>query len=150
MWGVFWHNLPLTEYLVKQLSMNFEDRMNALRTFVKDAKDEDWEILVAGQRVQTIKKDEFEGGKLEFGTEVVSSEDGSITCLLGASPGASTAVKIMMEVLEKAFPEIVLSENGKKTLNEMLPFWNNDVTEAFFDEQLKNSESTLNLTTAKK
>ena len=150
MWGVFWHNLPLTEYLVKQLSMNFEDRMNALRTFVKDAKDEDWEILVAGQRVQTIKKDEFEGGKLEFGTEVVSSEDGSITCLLGASPGASTAVKIMMEVLEKAFPEIVLSENGKNTLNEMLPFWNNDVTKTFFDEQLKNSESTLNLTTAKK
>ena len=146
MWGVFWHNLPLTEYLVNQLSMNFEDRMDALRTFVKDAKNEDWEIMVAGQRVQTIKKDDFEGGKLEFGTEVVSSQDGKITCLLGASPGASTSVKIMLDVLEKAFPEILNSEETKPILKEMIPFYNATVDEAFFNEQLKKSETILKLT----
>ena len=81
MWGVFWHNLPLTKYLLHQVSMDFEDRMDSLREFVKDAKNEDWEILVAGQRVQTIKRDHFEGGFLEFSTELVSSEDGRITCL---------------------------------------------------------------------
>lgn len=145
LWGVFWHNLPLTEYLVKQLAMSFEDRVNALRVFVKDAKDEDWEILVAGQRVQTIKKDEFEGGKLEFGTELVSSSNGRITCLLGASPGASTSVKIMLDVLQKAFPEILNTAEAKAVLNKMIPFYNKNIDEVLFKEQLKKSEKTLQL-----
>lgn len=145
MWGVFWHNLPLTKYLVEQVAMNFEDRMESLRAFVKDAKSEDWEILVAGQRVQTIKKDEFEGGSLEFGTQLVSSKDGKITCLLGASPGASTSVKIMLEVLEKAFPELTLSEKGKEQLNKMVPFYKMEVTEELFELQLEKSKTALNL-----
>src|SRR5690606_7634236 len=81
MLGAFWHNLPLTKYLIKQLAMSHEDRMDDLRKFVKDAKNKDWELKVAGQRVQVIKKDQFENGVLEFGTEVVSSTDGRITCL---------------------------------------------------------------------
>ncbi|WP_405383020.1 malate dehydrogenase (quinone) [Maribacter sp. LLG6340-A2] len=145
MWGVFWHNLPLTKYLIEQVAMSFEDRMKSLRTFVKDAKNEDWEILVAGQRVQTIKKDEFEGGSLEFGTQLVSSKDGKITCLLGASPGASTSVKIMLEVLEKAFPEIMSTENGKALLNEMVPFYTKEVTQDLFDECLQRSNEILKL-----
>lgn len=147
MWGVFWHNLPLTEYLVKQVAMSFEDRMNALRVFVKDAKNEDWEIVVAGQRVQTIKKDEFEGGILEFGTELVSSKDGKITCLLGASPGASTSVKIMLDVIEKAFPDIMNSAESKEVLDEMIPFYNKHVDEPFFKQQLEKSETILHLNT---
>ena len=145
MLGAFWHNLPLTKYLIQQVAMSFEDRMEALRTFVKDAKSEDWEILVAGQRVQTIKRDEYEGGKLEFGTQVVSSNDGSITCLMGASPGASTAVKIMLDVLEKAFPEIINSEEGKSKLKEMIPFWKTDINEQLFKETLHKSEEALGL-----
>ena len=139
LFGAFWHNLPLTNYLVQQVTMSFDDRMDALRKFVKDARNEDWELMVAGQRVQIIKKDEFEGGRLQFGTEVVSSKDGSITCLLGASPGASTATMIMMEVLEKAFPEIVHSKEGKEKLNEMIPFWGKEVGEKLFQEELKKS-----------
>lgn len=145
MWGVFWHNLPLTQYLIKQVSMSFEDRMDALRSFVKNAKDEDWEMMVAGQRVQTIKKDEFEGGKLEFGTEIVSSKDGKITCLLGASPGASTSVKIMMDVFVKAFPEITGSDKGKDMLNNMIPAWGKPLEEAAFNTNLQNSKSSLKL-----
>lgn len=145
MLGVFWHNLPLTKYLVEQVAMSFDDRMDDLRKFVKDAKDEDWEILVAGQRVQTIKRDEYEGGKLEFGTQVVFSKDGSITCLLGASPGASTSVSIMLDVLEKAFPEILSTSEGKAKLKEMVPTWNTEVTKTLFEETLKKSEATLEL-----
>ena len=118
MLSTFWHNLPLTKYLVEQVMMSHKDRMEALRKFVKDAKDEDWELMVAGQRVQIIKKDEFEGGKLQFGTEVISSKDGSITCLLGASPGASTATAIMLKVLEEAFPELLESEESKKYIKK--------------------------------
>jgi malate dehydrogenase (quinone) len=95
--------------------------MDVLRVFMKDAKDEDWEIKVAGQRVQTIKKDEFEGGSLDFGTEVVSSQDGKISYLLGASPGASTAVYIMMEVIQNAFPELLETEDGKRKIEAMMP-----------------------------
>jgi len=145
MWGVFWHNLPLTEYLIKQVSMSFEDRMNALRVFVKEAKNEDWNILVAGQRVQTIKRDAFEGGELEFGTEIVSSKDGKITCLLGASPGASTSVSIMMKVIEKAFPDILTSKQTKKKLKEILPSWGSAIDSGSFHTNLLKSKNSLKL-----
>lgn len=143
MWGVFWHNPPLTKYLIEQVSMSFDDRMNQLRVFMKDAKSEDWEILVAGQRVQTIKKDEYEGGVLRFGTEIVSSEDGKITCLLGASPGASTSVSIMMEVIEKAFPEILASNKGQEMLSKMIPSWDKPLEAESFKTNLKNAKEIL-------
>jgi len=145
MWGVFWHNLPLTKYLIEQVAMSFDDRMESLREFVKDAKNEDWEILVAGQRVQTIKRDEFEGGSLEFGTQLVSSKDGRITCLLGASPGASTSVKIMLDVIEKAFPELINSVQGKEKLNAMVPFYTQKVTKELFDKELARVTKVLEL-----
>jgi len=145
MLGAFWHNLPLTEYLIKQVSMSFKDRMEVLRTFVKDAKNEDWELITAGQRVQIIKKDEVDGGTLEFGTEIICSKDGSITCLLGASPGASTSVHIMLEVINKAFPDLMTSKEGKATLRKMTPFWEQPVGEEFFKEQLENSKKVLKL-----
>ena len=145
MLGVFWHNLPLTKYLIEQLTMNHDDRMNELRKFYKEAKNEDWEIMVAGQRVQIIKKNEFEKGVLQFGTEVVSSKDGTITCLLGASPGASTATHVMLEVLEHAFPELIQSDKGKQLLKAIVPTWNTTVTEHEFKTHLKQSEALLKM-----
>ena len=127
MWGVFWHNIPLTKYLIEQVRMGHEDRMKELRKFVKDAKSEDWEMKVAGQRVQIIKRDKEEGGILEFGTEVVHSKDGKITALLGASPGASVAVDIMIKLLGFAFPEKVESQEWQQKLSEMVPFWNKEI-----------------------
>lgn len=129
MLGAFWHNLPLTEYLISQVSKSHEDRVEDLREFVKDAKSEDWELKVAGQRVQIIKKDEKQGGTLEFGTDVVHNEEGSITALLGASPGASTAVHIMVEVIQLAFPELLQDQEKAKRLSTMIPFWNKDLTQ---------------------
>ena len=145
MWGVFWNNLPLTKYLIQQVTMSFDDRMDALRVFMKNAKNEDWEIRVAGQRVQTIKRSEFEGGELEFGTEIVSSEDGQITCLLGASPGASTSVSIMMQVFEKVFPEILDTEEGKAMLDKLVPSWNKPPNSEVFKESLLRSQESLKL-----
>lgn len=117
------HNLPLTKYLIEQVSQNKEDKMNTLREFFKNAKSEDWDEAVAGQRVQIIKKDENEGGVLEFGTEVVSSNDGTIAALLGASPGASTAVKIMLDLIEKCFPEN--ADEWKSEIQSMIPSYKN-------------------------
>lgn len=145
MLGAFWHNLPLTKYLVEQVMMSHKDRMEALQKFIKDAKPEDWDLKVAGQRVQIIKKDEYEGGKLQFGTEVISSKNGSVTCLLGASPGASTATSIMLEVLEKAFPELLESKESKDALKEIIPFYKTEVTREVFIDVLEKSKIALNL-----
>ncbi|MFF3027438.1 malate:quinone oxidoreductase [Microbacterium sp. NPDC057944] len=98
-------NPDLITYLVSELLKNHRKKVESLRTFMPTAKDEDWTLIDAGQRAQVMKKDAKKGGILQFGTEVVSAADGSIAGLLGASPGASTAVPIMLDLLKKCFPE---------------------------------------------
>ena len=115
------HNVSLTKYLIQQVMQSPDDRLAALREYYPDAKMEDWELEIAGQRVQVIKKDEHEGGVLEFGTEVVSAADGSIAALLGASPGASTAVSIMLDLLKRCFPEQLQTEAWQQKLKAMIP-----------------------------
>jgi malate dehydrogenase (quinone) len=116
-----WNNLPLTKYLMQQVTQSEEDRLNALKEYYPNAKMEDWELVIAGQRVQVIKKDETDGGVLEFGTELVCAADGSIAALLGASPGASTAVSVMLNVLKTCFKENFNSEQWQSKLKEMIP-----------------------------
>lgn len=128
LFGAWWHNLPLTQYLVRQVAMNKSQRIQHLREFVKDAKEEDWELKIAGQRVQVIKKDAVLGGKLEFGTEVVVNKNGTIASLLGASPGASTAVYAMMQVIEKCFADKLQNEWKEKVL-EIIPSYGQKLSE---------------------
>jgi malate dehydrogenase (quinone) len=115
------HNLALTKYLIDQVRQSKKDRLNALCEYFPNAKMEDWELVIAGQRVQVIKKDEEEGGVLEFGTEIVSSADGTIAGLLGASPGASTAVSIMLNLLKTCFKDEFDSAAFQSKLSEMVP-----------------------------
>ena len=114
-------NLPLTKYLIAQLRLTPEDRLEALRLYVPTAQLKDWELMEAGQRVQVIKKDDKEGGVLEFGTEVVVSQDGTVAALLGASPGASTAASIMMSMLSRCFKKEYLTDAWQNKLKEMSP-----------------------------
>jgi len=113
-------NASLTKYLIKEVMLSKEQRMEAFRDFVPNAISEDWDLVVAGQRVQVIK-DTADGGKgmLQFGTQVVSAADGSIAALLGASPGASTVVSTMLEVLTKCFPQHIKGWEPK--IKEMIP-----------------------------
>lgn len=113
-------NMSLTSYLIQQLMLSKEKRIEELQEFIPNAKAEDWDLVVAGQRVQVIKDTEAGGkGTLQFGTEVVTAADGSIAALLGASPGASTAVHVMLEVIRKCFPEQIPEWESK--LKEMIP-----------------------------
>ena len=96
-------NVGLTRYLVGQVTQSPAARVEALREFVPEVRGEDWKLEIAGQRVQIIKRDPRRGGKLEFGTEVIRSADGSLAALLGASPGASVAVAVMTGLLEASF-----------------------------------------------
>ncbi|WP_233276008.1 malate dehydrogenase (quinone) [Isoptericola variabilis] len=112
-------NLDLTRYLVGQLAAAPETKFHALQQFMPTAHPKDWEKITAGQRVQVIKKDADGKGVLQFGTEVVASADGSIAGLLGASPGASTAVSAMVDVLKRCFPDRFRTWRG--TLASMMP-----------------------------
>ncbi|GAB3823739.1 malate:quinone oxidoreductase [Hymenobacter jeollabukensis] len=114
-------NIPLTRYLINQVRQSPEDRLAALREYLPAARSEDWELEVAGQRVQVIKKDKKEGGVLEFGTEVVSAADGSIAALLGASPGASTAVSIMLGLIQRCYPQQAATPAWQAKFRQMIP-----------------------------
>jgi malate dehydrogenase (quinone) len=113
------HNFDLMKYLIGELLASPTKKLKALQEFMPTAKMEDWELITAGQRVQVMKKDAEKGGVLQFGTEVITSDDGTIAGLLGASPGASTAVPIMVNLLAKCFPDDYASWEPK--LAELIP-----------------------------
>lgn len=142
-----WHNIDLTKYLIRQVAQSAEDRIEALREYYPEAKSEDWELAIAGQRVQVIKKDEDGGGVLEFGTEVVTTEDGTMAALLGASPGASTAVSIMLDIIKKCFPDQYASAEWQDKLTTMIPSLGKSLSddEVFCKETRERTSKVLGL-----
>lgn len=114
-------NMALTKYLINQCRQKHRDRCDSLRKFFPAAVEGDWTLAIAGQRVQIIKKEPQKMGVLQFGTEVVASADGSLAAMLGASPGASTSVSIMLDVLEKCFARQMASDEWKAGLAAMVP-----------------------------
>jgi malate dehydrogenase (quinone) len=111
----------LVQYLAGQLMMSDEDRTESLQAYFPKAKAEDWRLWQAGQRVQIIKRDADKGGVLKLGTEVVAAADGSLAALLGASPGASTAAPIMLDVLKKVFAEKLATPAWQDKVRTMVP-----------------------------
>ncbi|WP_121064523.1 malate dehydrogenase (quinone) [Chachezhania antarctica] len=120
-------NLELSEYLVGQVLQTSAHQFAALQAFFPTAEESDWKEAVAGQRVQIIKPDEGNTGKLEFGTEIVASADKSFVALLGASPGASTAAFIALEVLEKCFDDQLANDGWKEKLTSIIPTYGIDL-----------------------
>lgn len=138
--------MSLTKYLIQQVLLSNEKRMEDLREFIPNAKSEDWGIVVAGQRVQVIK-DTVAGGRgtLQFGTEVVSAADGSVAALLGASPGASTAVHVMLDLFNKCFPQHMKEWEPK--IKEMIPSYGKSLAQnrELFNEIHASTAEVLNL-----
>jgi malate dehydrogenase (quinone) len=118
-------NFDLVTYLISELQQSEKDRFETLKEFLPNAQLNDWKLSVAGQRVQIIKRT-AEGGRLQMGTEVVSAQDGSLAVLLGASPGASTAVTIMLEVLQRCWSKRMASESWQQRLRKLLPSYGRD------------------------
>lgn len=114
-------NMDLTRYLINEVRQTFEQRLDSLRKFYPDLDPNDWRIEIAGQRVQIIKKDEKKGGALQFGTELVASEDGSLAALLGASPGASVSVSIMLDLIKRCFANQLATADWQEKLNKIFP-----------------------------
>ncbi|MES2502987.1 MAG: malate dehydrogenase (quinone) [Pseudomonadota bacterium] len=129
MLGVGKHNMDLTKYLVGEVFQTHEQRMNALREFLPNAKSSDWQLANAGQRVQIIKKCDEKMGKLEFGTEIVASKDGSLAALLGASPGASVSVQAMIDVLERCFSNQLNTNAWQQKMKQLVPSYGESLIE---------------------
>jgi malate dehydrogenase (quinone) len=139
-------NMDLTRYLIGEVFQSHADRVNSLRNFFPDAREDDWKLQMAGQRVQIIKQTEEGGGKLEFGTEIVAAKDGTLAALLGASPGASTAANAMINVLERCFPEMIKSEQWQSRMKELVPSYGQSLVD---NEELLNSVRERTLSTLK-
>lgn len=129
MMSVAMHNMDLTRYLISEVRQSHSSRVASLRNFFPDAKEEDWELSYAGQRVQIIKPGTERAGKLEFGTEVITSADGSLAALLGASPGASTAVSAMLSIVERCFTERMKEDSWKQKIIELVPSYGQNLTD---------------------
>ncbi|MCE4955984.1 malate dehydrogenase (quinone) [Macrococcoides caseolyticum] len=138
--------MKLTQYLISQVMLSHEQRMEELREFVPNADSKDWEIVVAGQRVQVIKETDKGGkGTLQFGTEVITASDGSVAALLGASPGASTAVHVMLQVINKCFKDRM--PEWEAHIKKMIPSYGVKLAEnkALFEEINVNTAKALGL-----
>jgi malate dehydrogenase (quinone) len=120
-------NWQLGEYLLGQLLQSTQHMFATLRHFFPHAKRHDWQKAVAGQRVQIIKPDAGNLGVLEFGTELITAEDRSLAFLLGASPGASTAAHIAVQVLEKCFADRLSDSGWLRSLKKMVPTYGIDL-----------------------
>ena len=114
-------NFDLVKYLISQVMQKDKDRLAALCEYYPEARKEDWRLWQAGQRVQIIKRDAKKGGVLRLGTEVVSDDEGTVAALLGASPGASTAAPIMLQLMEKVFKDKVNSPEWQAKLKAIIP-----------------------------
>ena len=121
------HNIPLVRYLVQQGTQSMKTRMTELRKFYPEAKTEDWELIDAGIRVQAIKKEDGDAGIVHFGTEVITSQDRSISALLGASPGASVSTSIIVEIVQRCFSEKLATPDGHQRMKAMVPSYDEDL-----------------------
>ncbi len=121
------YNLPLVKYLIQQGTQSMAARMKVLRVFYPSAKVEDWKLIDAGIRVQAIKKEDGQAGIVHYGTEVVTDADGTISALLGASPGASVSVNVMLEVIKKCLPHLLRTDEGKTAMKKMIPSYDEDL-----------------------
>lgn len=135
------HNMDLTRYLISEVMQSHDQRVDSLRNYFPEVDGSQWRLAQAGQRVQIIKKDDKGHGKLEFGTELVASEDCTLAALLGASPGASVAAHAMLGVIERCF-SARLSEGWQTRLKELIPSYGESLVD---DADLLNRIRSQNL-----
>lgn len=141
-------NFDLVKYLVGQVMLSDDDRFAALKEYYPQARKEDWKLIQAGQRVQIIKKDEEKGGVLKLGTEVVVDQQKTISALLGASPGASTAAPITLNVIKKMFPQQFNSAEWQSKIREIVPSYGQEMNGnvALTQKVWDDTAATLQLT----
>lgn len=142
-------NVDLVKYLVQQGTQSMDDRMEVLHVFYPGAKKEDWKLIDAGIRVQAIKKTDGQAGIVHYGTEVITNQNKTISALLGASPGASVSVHIVLEVVKQCFPQLLATPEGQARMSAMIPTWNVDIKKPenadFYRQHARKATEALQL-----
>ncbi|WP_369789697.1 malate dehydrogenase (quinone) [Rouxiella sp. WC2420] len=140
-------NFDLVKYLIGQVMLSDDDRFAALKEYFPNAKKEDWKLIQAGQRVQIIKKDQSKGGVLKLGTEIVTDQQKTVAALLGASPGASTAAPIALNVMQKLFPEEFKSAAWQSKIRKIVPSFGQNLNDdpALTQQVWNDTAATLGL-----
>jgi malate dehydrogenase (quinone) len=143
------HNLDLVRYLVQQGTQSMQDRLDVLHVFYPAAKAEDWKLIDAGIRVQAIKKTDGKAGIVHYGTEVITDSARSISALLGASPGASVSVNIVLQIVKACFPHLLANAEGHARMKAMIPTFDQDLKApeqaGYFQEIARRSRTILGL-----
>ena len=142
-------NFDLVKYLIGQVMLSDDDRFAALKEYYPSARKEDWKLIQAGQRVQIIKKDADKGGVLKLGTEIVTDQQKTLAALLGASPGASTAAPISINVMKKLFPEQFNSPEWQSKIRTIVPSYGQELNGnvALTQKVWNDTAAALQLTT---
>ena len=120
-------NIPLVLYLLRQGTQSMKNRLEELRKFYPAAKGNDWKLIDAGIRVQAIKKEDGDAGIVHFGTEVMTNKNGTLSALLGASPGASVSTNIALNIVRKCFSDILESPLGHSNMKNLIPSYDEDL-----------------------
>ena len=138
-------NLGLVKYLISEILKSKKKKLEGLKVFVPEAKDEDWTLYEAGQRAQVIAP-KGKLGTLQFGTQVISSADRTISGLLGASPGASVSAKVMLDVLTQLEPELARKQQSQ--IEKMIPTYGRPINSdsALAKKTLSSTAKALKLT----
>ena len=141
-------NFDLVKYLIGQVMLNDDDRFAALKEYFPEAKKEDWKLIQAGQRVEIIKKDAEKGGVLKLGTEIVTDQQKTVAALLGASPGASTAAPIAINVIKQLFPTEFASPEWQQKIHQIVPAYGQKLNDdpALAQQVWDDTAATLQLT----
>jgi malate:quinone-oxidoreductase len=141
-------NFDLVKYLIGQVMLSDDDRFAALKEYFPNAKKEDWKLIQAGQRVQIIKKDADKGGVLKLGTEIVTDQQKTVAALLGASPGASTAAPIALNVVKQLFPQEFKSAEWQEKIRTIVPSYGQELNGnvALTQQVWDDTAATLQLT----
>lgn len=139
-------SLGLSKYLLTEVTKTKKARFKTLLLYYPGANIKDWELITAGQRVQVIKKDNGVP-TIEFGTELVVSHDKSLAALMGASPGASTSVHIMLELIRKCFIGKISQDVFMRRTKEIVPSYLDTLNDdkELFDEVESNIKKELEL-----
>lgn len=143
-------NIPLVRYLIQQGTQSMQTRMGELQRFFPAAKQEDWDLIDAGIRVQAIKKEDGDAGIVHFGTEVVTDSQRTLSALLGASPGASVSTNIVVEIIKKCFADKLQDAACHARMKMIIPSFDEDLSEAAMAERHKalNQEALQSLKVA--
>ncbi len=126
--GAAKNGTEMLRFFIGELLRTSASRIRDLKVFLPEVNPDDWELITAGQRVQVAKQVEGRGLIAGFGTEVVLNSEKTLAAVLGASPGASASVSVVLDLLAESFPRRI--DSWLQELREQMPHFSDTLNES--------------------